>query len=95
MAWGKSQVSKSFKAVYPKDWNSITAKVSARDGDRCFQCGRTRAQLKALNKVDGKDRRLETHHLFSVRTGNNKKTNLCKLCSVCHAKQHKHGHLKK
>lgn len=95
MAWGRSQVAKSrSRTKYPKNWNTIASKVNARDGDCCFFCGRSRETLQRLTKQDGKKRDLETHHLFSVRTGNNRKTNLVKCCSPCHSKQPKHGHLK-
>ena len=74
--------------TYPSDWRSRTKKVGERDGFKCFYCGITQAAcLERYGKY------LETHHLISVKTGNNRARNLLKLCPKCHSKQPGHGHL--
>lgn len=75
------------KQTYPENWNTIKKDVTKRDMKRCFYCHLTETQLKKLGRW------LERHHLFSVRTGNNRKTNVVTACNECHGKQPKHRHL--
>lgn len=77
------------KRTYPDDWKEKGAGLTARDGDRCANpsCGITRIEA---NK---RGLRLVKAHIFSVRTGNNRKTNLRWLCDRCHEKDPKHHHL--
>lgn len=77
------------RRYYPDNWNSLGKGLTARDGDKCFRCGKTRDQLRKLGM------RLVKAHIFSVRTGNNRKTNLRWLCDKCHEKDPKHEHLRK
>jgi hypothetical protein len=75
------------KRTYPSDWNEKGAALDNRDGDKCSSCGKSRKQLNAVGL------RLEKAHIFSVRTGNNRKTNLVYKCTLCHSRDPKHNHL--
>jgi len=67
------------RALYPKNWNEIAARIKAERGNRCEACG-----------WDGrKPQPLTVHHL-DYDPANCDPENLIVLCAACHLKlQHK------
>lgn len=72
---------KKIYSPYPNNWRNLSNSVKNRDEYTCYECGRHKNELS-------KGEYLEVHHIFSVKTGNNRNTNLKTLCSKCHNKKH-------
>jgi 5-methylcytosine-specific restriction endonuclease McrA len=73
----KSYYRRFHSSDYPENWDEITAKVRARDGHKCGNCGSTT--------------NLDVHHIVpKSRGGTNELSNLRTLCHDCHKKIHPH-----
>lgn len=90
----KTKIYKKPKS-YPENWSSLRLKVLSRDGYRCTRCKRDKKALEEMSKIKGYKVFLHVHHKVSVRLGNNKLSNLITLCSLCHAMQPGHSHLRR
>lgn len=77
-------VSSGFYDVdYPDNWKEISFRVRKERGWLCEECG---------NNFANNIRELHVHHINGVKS-DCCDTNLKVLCSRCHAKQPRHGHM--
>ena len=70
-----TRVFPSYFSQYPENWSEITAKVCARDGYKCGNCGSTT--------------NIDVHHIVPLSQGGTHELgNLRTLCHDCHKKIH-------